>query len=137
MKNDETTPTEAGLLRAALAWDRAMIENDADAIGRFMAADWCIIGADGGLTDRDTFLSQVRDGRLSHDTMTTEDVRVRIYGSLGVLVARGISGGQFEGHPFRVAERQSNVFVHQAGEWRCVLTHLSPLPTLSSEGAAE
>jgi ketosteroid isomerase-like protein len=106
-----------------------MVSNDADAIGAFMAADWQIVGADGGITDRPTFLAQIREGRLSHDTMTTEDARVRIYGSVGVLVAQGVSAGRFEGRAFRVVERQSNVFVHEAGVWRCVHTHLSPLPS--------
>jgi ketosteroid isomerase-like protein len=122
-----TPGTEVGPRAAAAAWDQAMVSNDADAIGHFMAADWQIIGADGGITDRATFLAQIREGRLSHDTMTTEDATVRIYGSVAVLVARGVSAGRFDGRPFRVVERQSNVFVHEAGVWRCVLTHLSPL----------
>jgi ketosteroid isomerase-like protein len=28
-------------------WDRAMVENDADAIGRYMPDDWVIVGSDG------------------------------------------------------------------------------------------
>jgi ketosteroid isomerase-like protein len=31
------------LVEVAHAWDRAMITNDAEAIGRFMAEDWVII----------------------------------------------------------------------------------------------
>ena len=38
---------EAALIRLAHEWDRAMVENDAEAIGRFMADDWTIIGSDG------------------------------------------------------------------------------------------
>ena len=117
--------TDAELRATAAAWDQAMIANDADAIGCFMADEWIIVGTDGGVTGRAAFLSQIRDGRLSHHTMTTEDAHVRIYGDVGVLVARGVSAGSFEGHRFRVEERQSNVFVRQQGSWRCVLTHLS------------
>ena len=32
--------------------------------------------------------------------------------------ARGVSAGVFEGHAFRVVERQSNVFVHEAAGGR-------------------
>jgi ketosteroid isomerase-like protein len=129
--------TEDGLRETAAAWDRAMVSNDADAIGRFMADEWRIVGSDGGITDRTAFLAQVRDGRLSHDTMTTEDAQAHIYGMVGVLVAHGVSAGRFEGRAFRVHERQSNVFVYEAGAWRCVLTHLSPLSAgTSGPGAA-
>ena len=37
-------------------WDRAMVENDVEAIGRYMADDWTIIGPDGSVGDKATFL---------------------------------------------------------------------------------
>ena len=117
------------------AWDQAMIENDADAIGQFMHDDWVIIGSDGGVSDKPTFLAQIRQGRLSHDTMTSEDLRIRGYGEVAVLIATGVSGGRFEGHLFREHERQSSVFVKEQGEWRCVMTHLSRLPGAPTPGA--
>jgi ketosteroid isomerase-like protein len=109
------------------AWDQAMIQNDADTIGQFMHDDWVIIGSDGGVSDKPTFLAQIRQGRLSHDTMTSENLRIREYGDVAVLIATGVSGGRFEGHAFREHERQSSVFVKERGEWRCVITHLSRL----------
>ena len=115
------------LAAIAAAWDEAMLSNDAEAIGRFMAHDWLIVGADGGTTDKPTFLEQVRSGRLMHDTMTTVDVRVRRYGNVAILLATGVSAGMFEGRRFHEHERQSNVFVRTNGDWRCVLTHLSRL----------
>ena len=59
--------------------------------------------------------------------MTSEDIQVRVYGEVGVLIARGISGGMYQGRAFLEAERSSNVFVKRNGEWQCVLTHLSRL----------
>ena len=110
------------------AWDHAMIQNDADTIGQFMHDDWVIIGSDGGVGDKATFLAQIRQGRLSHDVMTSEDLRIRWYGEVAVLIATGISGGRFEGHQFREHERQSSVFVKERGQWLCVITHVSRLP---------
>ena len=104
-----------------------MVTNDVDAIGRFIADDWLIIGSDGNVRDRAWLLTLIGDGRLTHHTMTTEDADVRIYGDAAVLVATGVSAGHFDGQPFEEHERQSNVFVRRDGEWRCVLTHLSRL----------
>ena len=117
--------TEDELTRVAHDWDRAMVGNDADAIGRYMADDWTIVGSDGGVGDKAGFLALVRSGALTHDVMTSEDMRVRVYGDTAVVVARGVSGGKFQGRPFREVERSSCVFVRQDGQWRCVLTHLS------------
>ena len=118
---------EAALRRVTEAWDRAMVTNDADAIGRYMADDWTIVGPDGSVGDRATFLALVRSGALTHDVMESHDVHVRVYGDAAVVLARGVSGGAFEGRRFHLVERVSCVFVRQAGEWRCVSTHLSLL----------
>jgi ketosteroid isomerase-like protein len=118
---------EEELIRTAHAWDRAMIENDPDSIGRYMADDWIIVGSDGSINDRGTFLGLVLSRELSHDVMESDDVLVRVYRDTAVVICRGVSGGTYRGHPFREVERSSNVFVRHGTEWKCVLTHLSRL----------
>ncbi len=104
-----------------------MVENDTEAIGRYMADDWTIIGPDGNVVDKPTFLGLVKSGALTHDVMTSEDLKVRVYNDTAVITARGVSGGKYQGRPFHEVERWSCVFVRQDGRWRCVLTHLSRL----------
>ena len=104
-----------------------MITNDADAIGRFMADDWVIVGSDGGRSHKEKFLGLVKSGLLSHDVMTSEDLEIRLYGETAVVMSWGVSGGLYQGERFRETERVSSVFVRQKGQWKCVLTHLSRL----------
>ena len=121
-----TEPREE-ILEIARAWDEAMVRNDADAIGAFMADDWLIIGPDGSVGDRSRFLQLVASGDLTHDVMTTEDPIVRVYGETAVVVAQGTSGGAYKGARFHMRERATSVFVKTRGRWQCVLTHLSTL----------
>ena len=118
---------EAELIRITADWDRAMIENDADAIGSFMAEDWIIIGPDGSIGSKADFLAHVRSGDLTHDVMESHDLSVRVYGDAALVVARGVSGGRFRGDAFLLVERVSSMFVRYDGRWRCVSTHLSKL----------
>ncbi|HXE91170.1 MAG TPA: nuclear transport factor 2 family protein [Terriglobales bacterium] len=113
------------LIALSHEWDRAMVANDADKIGRYMAEEWTIIGSDGNLCDKKTFLGLVRSGVLSHDVMESHDMDVRVYGDCAVVIARGVSGGKYQGQPFREGERVTCVFVRQEGQWKCVVTHLS------------
>jgi ketosteroid isomerase-like protein len=115
------------LIATAREWDRAMVENDAEAIGAYMADDWTIVGPDGSVSDKATFLALVASGTLSHDVLESHDLDVRVYGDAAVVVARGVSGGRYRGQKFREVERSSCVFVRQDGQWKCVLTHLSRL----------
>ena len=91
----------------------------------YMADDWVIIGPDGSMSDKGTFLELVKSGVLSHDVMDADDIEVRVYGESAVLTMRAVSGGQYRGQAFRAVERVSDVYVKPAGEWKCVLTHLS------------
>lgn len=122
-----TDDPETSLRAAMAAWDTAMIGNDADEIGRWMADEWVIVGQDGSVTGKVAFLALVASGDVSHDEMATIDPDIRLYGDTAVVVARGISGGAYQGQKFRMIERSSCVFVMRDGRWLCVLTHLSTL----------
>jgi uncharacterized protein (TIGR02246 family) len=115
------------LVDVVRAWDEAMVANDAAAIGRFMADDWIIVGPDGSIGARERFLSFITSGDLTHDTMTSENLDIRVLGDSAVVVARGVSAGVFQGRQFREHERSSSVFVRRDGRWVCVHTHLSRL----------
>jgi len=122
-----SSSVEEELMGVADAWDRAMVANDPEAIGLYMADDWTIIGPDGSVGDKATFLEMVRSGNLTHDVMESHDLKVRVWGDTAVVIGRGVSGGQYQGQSFHSVERTSCVFVRQQGRWRCVLTHLSQI----------
>ena len=115
------------LLRAIEAWDRAMVANDPDAIGRYMADDWTIIGPDGSVGSKTPFLELVRSRELTHNVMESHELDVRLYGETAVVIGRGVSGGAYRGEPFHLVERVSSVFHRGTSGWVCVLTHLSLL----------
>jgi ketosteroid isomerase-like protein len=113
------------LIHIEREWGQAMVRNDADAIGRFMADDWTIVGPDGSVADKASYLDLVRTGALTHDVMDFDDATVRVYGDAAVVTARGTSGGTYRGQPFREVERVTDVYVRRNGRWLCVHTHLS------------
>jgi len=108
-------------------WSRAMVQNDANAIARFMSDDWIIIGPQGNIIDRARFLGVIESGDLSHSAMTSDDWRVRIYGDTALVTAQAKSAGNYKGQPFATHERSTSVFVRADGRWQCVLTHLTPI----------
>ncbi|MBX6326220.1 MAG: nuclear transport factor 2 family protein [Chthoniobacterales bacterium] len=74
-----------------------MVNNDSEAIGRLVSEDWIVIDADGGVMDRERFLGVIRTGLLSHDRMESDDLRVRLYGECGVVIALTRTKGKFAG----------------------------------------
>jgi uncharacterized protein (TIGR02246 family) len=116
---------QAEVAAAEEEWGRAMITNDAEAIGRYMADDWTIVGPDGSVHGKAHFLELVKSGQLTHHTMTADEIEVRVYGDAAVVTCRSVSAGAYQGRPFRELERVSDFFVKEQGRWVCVRTHLS------------
>ena len=52
------------------------------AIGSFLADDWVIVDADGTVIDRSRFLDVIESGALSHESMESTDVEVRLHGDI-------------------------------------------------------
>jgi len=113
------------LLKIEQDFQRAIVDNNAEAIERFVADDWILVDPDGKIVEKDRFLAVVKSGALTHDTMKLDDPRVRVYGGTGVVTGRATSAGKFMGAEFTTLERSTDVVVKINGQWRCVLTHLT------------
>lgn len=116
---------EEELLQVEEGFGEAIARNDAEAIGRFVADEWIIINADGGIIDRERFLAVITSGVLAHEMMESDEMRVRVYGDSAVVTALTRSKGKFMEHEFTTHERSTDVFVRREGQWRCVLTQLT------------
>ena len=114
------------LLNLEKEFAQAIIKNDVEAIGRFLADDWLIIDPDGSIIDRSRFLGVIKSGALTHEMMESDDVSVRIYGDTAVVMGLTTSSkGKFMGQDFTTRERATDIFVKQDGRWQCVFSQLT------------
>ena len=80
-------------------WSQAIVSNDAEGIGRFMADEWLIVGQS-GITDKNSFLALVASGDLTHEMMEGDVKRVMAYNDVAILIARGVNNGHYKGQQF-------------------------------------
>jgi ketosteroid isomerase-like protein len=113
------------LLNLEKEFAQAIIKNDAEAVGRFLADDWVIVDPDGDIIDRSRFLAVIKSGALTHEMMESDDVSVRIYGDTAILMGLTRSKGKFMGQDFTTRERATDIFVKQHGRWQCVFSQLT------------
>jgi ketosteroid isomerase-like protein len=106
------------------AWERAIISNDADAIGLFMADDWVIV-SETGVTKKDDFLAVVASGDLTHQSFRGEVLSVCQYGNVAVLTGRVRNNGHYRGQAFSADEWTTDVFAKRDGSWSCVHSHIT------------
>ncbi len=109
------------------AFNRAVISNDVAQISACISEDWVLVTPEAGPILRERFLQAVGQGVLSHDSMTKEIDRVRVYGDVAVVTGRGRNTGMFKGKPISADEWVTDVYVKSGDRWICVLTHLTPV----------
>ncbi|HEY6071519.1 MAG TPA: nuclear transport factor 2 family protein [Chthoniobacterales bacterium] len=124
MKN---TDVRQELLKLESDFAKAVVSNDADAIGKFLADDWEIVDPDGNIIDKRRFLSVIKAGTLTHERMESEGMNVRNYGESAVVTAITKSKGKFAGQEFTTEERATDFFVKRNGRWQCVFSQLTTL----------
>ena|ERR1700730_5635063 len=124
MKHDDT---KEELLKWEKEFEKAVVANDADAIGKFLADDWVVVDPNGEIIDKARFLDVIKSRTLTHELMESEEMNVRAYGDSAVVTALMTTKGKFAGQEFTTRERATNVFVKQSGRWQCVFSQLTKL----------
>ena len=113
------------LLTFEREFTQAVAGNDVAGIARFVADEWVIVDADGSIVDRLLFLNVIESGALSHESMATTDVEVRVHGDTAVVTGITTSKGHFMGKGFTTRERASDVLARLNGRWLCVFSQLT------------
>ncbi len=117
---------EREILDFAEQWAKAIVSNNAAAIGSFMADDWVIVG-ENEVTKKPDFLAWIESGDLTHETMEmVGEERIQIYGETAVLTARVTNNGHYKNQPFSADEWTTDVFRQREGTWSCVLSQVTP-----------
>ena len=125
MDNEQQIKEE--LLKFGADWAEAMVANDAERIGSFMADDWVIV-SERGISDKQRFLSFVESGALTHSAFEmASDGRVKVYGDVAVMTIRVVNTAHFGGQQFDADEWTSDVLVKREGKWLCVHSHITPV----------
>ena len=106
-------------------FNQAVAANDAAAIGRLVADDWVIVDTDGTVIDRSRFISAIESGALTHESMESTDLEVRVHGDTAVVTGITTSKGQYLGEGFTTRERATDVLVRLDGRWLCVFSQLT------------
>ena len=115
---------EEELITVSKLWDEAMVNNNASEISKFMVDDWVIVGSD-GITTKESFLQWITSGTVTHQTMDSDEMSIKVYGNTAIVISRGTSAGTYNGEEFSLYEWSTSVFLKSEGKWLCVSTMLT------------
>src|ERR1700749_4321098 len=108
---------------------QAQIESDAAALERIYAADFIGVGPSVSVSTKPQLISDFTSGELKFQSITTDEVQVRVYGNTAVETGKSTMIGQDKGKAVPRDTRFTRVWVKQQGQWRLVANHYSSQTT--------
>jgi ketosteroid isomerase-like protein len=108
---------------------QAQIGADAVALERIYANDFIGVGPSGTVRTKPQVISDFTSGALKFQSITTDEVQVRIYENTAVETGLSRMIGQDKGKTVPRDTRFTRVWVKQQGRWRLVANHYSTLIT--------
>ena len=106
---------------------QAQVNADAVALDRIYADDFIGIGPSGTLRTKKEVLSDFASGSLKFQSITTDDVRIRVYDNAAVETGLSTMKGQDAEKVVPEENRFTRVWIKQGGRWRLVANHYSNL----------
>jgi hypothetical protein len=126
-KGTESPPEEAVRALEIKRGD-ALLHADTTALSRMVADEFVEVSRFGQLRTKADNIRDIASGDLKLTSVKYDDLTVRIYGDMAVLVGVADNTGTFRGAPFSGKIRYSRIFVRRDGRWQAVLMQQTPLP---------
>ena len=106
---------------------QAQVNADSVALNRIYADDFIGIGPSGTVRTKKEVLADFASGSLKFQSITTDDVRIRVYGNAAVETGLSTMKGQDADKVVPEENRFTRVWIKQGGRWRLVANHYSNL----------
>ena len=124
----ETTDSqiEHDVRRMNSEWVTALLQRDAATLARIMARDCTFTyPLEGDGTEQ--FIADVGSGDLKVETMTRDNVEVRVFGQTAVLTGVDTAKWLYKGHVIEGYYRTIHVYAERDGRWQLVAIQACPI----------
>ena len=126
-KSDQRRSVEQTIRQLDQERIQAQINADTVALDRIYAEDFIGVGPSGTVRAKTHVIADFSSGSLKFQSITTEDIQVRVYGKTAVETGRSTMNGQDKGKAVPRDNRFTRVWVKQKGHWHLVSNHYSLL----------
>jgi uncharacterized protein (TIGR02246 family) len=124
-RRDQSRAVEQAIRKLDNERIQAQIHADAAALERIYADDFIGVGPSGTVRTKPQVISDFTSGDLRFQSITTDDVQVRVYGNAAVETGLSTMNGQDKGKTVPRDTRFTRVWIKQQGRWRLVANHYS------------
>ncbi len=115
------------VLEVKRQYDEAQLKNDGVWFERMFADDYLFIAPDSTVVTKAEFIRDLQSRDLTWESVTAEDVRVRVYADTAVVTGRFFGKGHYKGAVLDEHQRFTSVWIKRNGQWQGISEHTSNL----------
>jgi ketosteroid isomerase-like protein len=119
-KQKPGTEAKQDLLRINKEYDEALVRGDTIALERIFGDEFVYTSTSGEVLNKSQQLGLIKSGAMKIASGSSEDIQVRLYGNIALMMGSFIAKGQFKGEAFDSTERYTSVWVKRAGRWQLI-----------------
>ena len=127
-KKSNAGRTEREIQRRMEQWLEALKRNDVATLDQILADDFQYILDDGRTRSKAEELAPNKAGDIKFESLSTDDVKVFVYGDTAIATGVGIFKGTFKGRPFESRERFCDIYQKRKGQWKVIASRPVSLP---------
>jgi len=122
-----TPSDEAALKQVEHDWAQAFVKQDSAALGRILAPDW--MGQyPWGTEHRPQALAQLAAGTAHVDSMTLNEMHVRVFGDIAFIQGSDDEKSSYAGKDVSGRFSWVDIFTRRNGHWIAIASQLTPVP---------
>ncbi len=106
----------------------AIVRGDVAALDQILSDDLTYTHATGVFETKAEFIDKMKSGQLKYESFAPEDIRVRVYGTTGVVTGVARVKVQVKGEPLSFQLRFTDVYVKKGNRWQMVAWQATRLP---------
>ncbi len=106
----------------------AVVRGDVAALDEILSEDLAYTHATGVFETKPEFIAKLTSGQLKYESFTPEDMRVRVYGTTGVVTGVARVKVRVQGEALNFQLRFTDVYVKTGDRWQMVAWQATRLP---------
>jgi ketosteroid isomerase-like protein len=118
--------TEQTLRQMSDDWIKALVRADGETLDRIMADDFLFAYPMEG-DDKSQFIGDVVSGDVKVEFLTSENIRVRIWGNTAVLTGKDSATWSYKGRDFSGHYKIIHVYSFRDNRWQLVSVQACPI----------
>ena len=122
LAQQKSATDEAALKAMEDKWSAANLKGDAAALNAIFADTFISTESDGSVRTKAEVVGALKSGEIKFLASKSSEMKVFLYGDAGVVTGRWAGKFIVKGKTVDTAERFTDTYVRQNGQWRCVAT---------------